>query len=134
MTYKINGKSITIPNAEVDKLMSTLHISKNEAIDLWLSDHDYIKDETIEQLTREAKANKITGSIHEARQNVTNTRRPHEKKQDLLKKRIIDIIFNALSDERSELDSIFVRNDEKYIDFEVENCYFTVNLVKHRQK
>ena len=42
MKYNFNGKEINIPDNDIKKLMSSLDITKAEAIDTWLDDHDYI--------------------------------------------------------------------------------------------
>ena len=64
MNYTLdNGRTIIIPDAEVKKLQSGLGISKNEAIYTWLCDNDFISDETVEQLTENAKKNRISATI-----------------------------------------------------------------------
>ena len=47
------------------------------------------------------------------------------------------MIYSQLLDVLPEIDenvNIFVKNDEKYIDFTVKGREFTVNLVEHRPK
>ena len=43
MRYKFEGKTITIPDTELEKSMKLLDISKDEAIQMWLEDNDYPK-------------------------------------------------------------------------------------------
>lgn len=139
MTYKIKGRTIVLPDAEIENLMKTLNISRNEAIDTWLSDNDYVSNETVETLTKNAKDNRITNSIHEARQSKENKgRRPREKKENPLKKQIIAGIHDYFLDEIGHIfpknTEIIVTNDEKYIDLTIDNRHFTINLVEHREK
>ena len=59
MTYDFNGKKITIPNEEINKSIKILGISKDEAIQMWLEDNDYLVNEVVEELSAKAKVNKI---------------------------------------------------------------------------
>ena len=130
-----NGKIVNIPDKDIDNLQKSLKISRNEAILTWLSDNDYISDDTVEELSEKAKKNRITATVHQAKaENTKKERKPREKKENPLKKQIIDIIFQTLSDPQCGFDYVEVTNDEKYIDFSVNGLNFTVNLVQHRTK
>lgn len=136
MKYNYNGKNYDIPDKEIDKAMESLDISLAEACEMWLSDHDVIIDETVEELTKNAQKNRVTGTIHGAK-GEKKERKPREKKENPLKKEIIECIFTSLQKkliEHGEFLSINVTNDEKYIDFTIGNRTFTVNLVEHRGK
>jgi hypothetical protein len=54
MTYNLNGKVIAIPDAEIEKLMTTLDITREEAIDTWLFDNDYVDNEEADDMTEKA--------------------------------------------------------------------------------
>lgn len=133
MKYTYNGKEFNIPDSEVDKAMEKLDCSLAEACEMYLSDHDLITDETVEELTKNATKNRITATIHDAK-GEKKPRKAREKKENPLKKQIIDIIFQVLSDERSNFDSVTITNPEKYIDLTINGRKFTVNLVEHRKK
>ena len=137
MKYELeNGKTVNIPDADLANLQKSLEISKDDAIWTWLCDNDYISDETVEELSERAKKNRITGSIHEAKAENTEKkqRKPREKKENPLKRQIIDAIFAGLSENLPENVIINITNDEKYIDLSVNNMNFTINLVQHREK
>ena len=137
MKYELeNGKIINIPDDEIKNLETKLGISKEEAIDTWLTDEDYITDETVEELTEKAKKNRITATVHEAKAEKTEkkAKKPREKKENPLKRQIIDAIFAGLSENLPENVEINITNDEKYIDFVIDGMEFTVNLVQHRAK
>lgn len=139
MKYEINGKIINIPDTEIEKLVSTLEISKDEAIETWLVDNDYETDETVEELTKKAKENRISATIHQAKAEKTDkkVRKPRTKKENPLKKEIIDAIRYYFSDNSNlnfTIDELIVKNDEKYIDFTSNGREFTINLVEHRKK
>lgn len=128
---KYNG--FNVPDKEVDALMEKMDISLADACELWLSDHDMVENETVEKLSKKATKNRITSTIHSAK-GEKKSKKPREKKENPLKKEIIDIIFQTLSDERCHFDAVTIRNNEKYIDFSVKNRDFTINLVEHRKK
>lgn len=137
MKYTLdNGKTINIPDKDIENLQKNNHISFNEAVYLWLVDEDYISDETVEELSAKAKENRITATVHQAKalNGDKKERKPREKKENPLKKQIITAIFNGLKAEMPENAEITVTNDEKYIDIHVNDLKFTINLVQHRGK
>jgi len=137
MKYTLdNGRVINIPDKDIEKLEKSLDISREEAINTWLVDEEYISDETVEKLTEKAKKNRITATIHGAKEETAEKkpRKPREKKENPLKRQIIDAIFAGLSENLPEEVEITITNDEKYIDFVIDGMEFTVNLVQHRVK
>ena len=137
MKYELdNGRTITIPDKDIERLQKSLKISYNEAVYTWLVDEEYISDETVEELTAKAKENRVTATVHKAKsaESEKKERKPREKKENPLKKQIIEVISNALTDYFAENATISVTNAEKYIDLTVNECNFTVNLVQHRAK
>ena len=126
-------KGYEIPNTEIDKMMDTLDISLEEACETYLFDHDLIENEEVEEMTKKATKNRITSTIHGAKGEKME-RKPREKKENLLKKRIIEEIFYGLARNLLDSDLINIRNDEKYIDFTIDDRDFTINLVEHRKK
>lgn len=136
MRYTYKGKVYNVNDNDIDNIMEKLDISLAEACEMWLDDHEVIKDETAEKLTKKAQKNRITATIHEAK-GEKKERKAREKKENPLKKEIIEIIFTSLQKkliEHGDFLSINVTNDEKYIDFAIGNRTFTVNLVEHRGK
>ena len=129
-------KGHNIPDQEIDKMMDKLDISMVEACEMILSDRDVVENETVEELTAKATKNRVTATIHQAK-GEKKQRKTREKKENPLKKEIIEIIFTSLQKkliEHGDFLSINVTNDEKYIDFAIGNRTFTVNLVEHRGK
>ena len=130
-------KNYEIPNKEIDSLMDKLDISLEEACELYLSDHELVENETVEELTKKAQKNRVTNTIHSAK-GEKKDRKPREKKENPLKKQIISHIFDSFFYDNVRKDypnlEISVRNDEKYIDLTVDGREFTINLVEHRKK
>ena len=57
MKYKLeNGKEITIPDKEIDKLVNGLDLSIEEAIQTYLEDNEYEINEQVEEMTQKAIA------------------------------------------------------------------------------
>lgn len=133
MKYTYNKKTYNIPDEEIDKLVDTWKISINEACEMWLSDNDKIKNETVEEMTKKATKNAITQTIHGAK-GEKKERKPREKKENPLKRTIISVLFNAIADNLVEENKIDVENAEKYINFTINDRHFTINLVEHREK
>lgn len=133
MKYTLsNAKVVNIPDKDLEKLQNLLDISREEAIHTWLVDNDYEIDAEADELTEKAKKSGIMHTIHgaKAENSEKKERKPREKKENPLKREIIDTIFTALSEKYNAK----VTNTEKYIDFSVDGLEFTVNLVQHRPK
>ena len=137
MKYELdNGKTINIPDKDLVNLEKSLEISHNEAILTWLSDNDYISDETVEELSEKAKKNRISATIHQAKaeNSAKKERKPREKKENPLKKEIILAIYSGLAINLDKKAIIDIKNNEKYIDLSINGLDFTINLVQHRPK
>lgn len=126
-------KGFNVPDKEIDALMEKMDISLADACELWLSDHDMVENETVEELSKKATKNRITSTIHSAK-GEKKDKKPKEKKENPLKKEIIQAIYTVIANEITSSAKTFIRNDEKYIDFSIGDREFTVNLVEHRKK
>lgn len=133
MKYTLpNSKVVNIPDKDLEKLQNLLEISKEEAIHTWLVDNDYETDAEADELTEKAKKSGIMHTIHgaKAENSGKKERKPREKKENPLKKEIINAIYTVLNEKYGAT----ITNAEKYIDFSVDGLEFTVNLVQHRAK
>ena len=131
MKYKIENKEVNIPDEEIKKLMETLDLTEQEAIDTWLTDNDYTTNEQVEELTKKAKANGTTKIG--ARVNVENKKVVRERKENPTKAFIIDQLWQKLA----EIDHIYnlkVENKEKLITFTYNGNDYKLDLVQKRQK
>lgn len=132
MTITFNGKSINIPEEELDIATKNLEITYDEAIEMWLDDHGYTINEEQIELDEKAKNAKVSHDAQAIKEKKTPKKR--EKKENPTKKTIISEIYNALTTKIDDISSISIRNDEKYIDFKINNIEYTINLVAHREK
>lgn len=131
MKYKIENKEVNIPDEEIKKLMKTLDLTEQEAIDTWLTDNDYTTNEQVEELTKKAKVNGTTKIG--ARVNVGNKKVVRERKENPTKAFIIEQLWQKLA----EIDHIYnlkVENKEKLITFTYNGNDYKLDLVQKRQK
>lgn len=130
-------KGHNIPDAEINKLMEKLDLTLEEACETILCDMGIEEDETVEELSKKALKNRVTTTIHSAK-GEKKERKAREKKENPLKKQIISGIHDYFLDEIGHIfdknTTISIRNEEKYIDLEINGRSFTINLVEHRQK
>lgn len=137
MKYNYDGKTYNIPDKEIDNLVNNLEVSIAEACEIYLTDKEIISNETVENLTKNAEKNRITQTIHQARDK-KKTKKAPKKKENPLKREIIFGIFDYFHDEIGHSlpkdTKISIKNEEKYIDFTIDGREFTLNLVEHRPK
>lgn len=133
MTYKYNGKDYNIPDEIIDNMMEKLDCSLAEACEGYLFDHDLIESKEEKEITEKVKKSGISRTIHSAK-GEKKERKPREKKENPLKKEIIQAIFAGIAENINVDGEILITNDEKYIDFNVNGREFTINLVEHRKK
>ncbi len=133
MKYTFEKKTYLIPDDVVDNYVDKYDISIAEACEMYLADNDKIKSKEEEELTNKAAKNAVTQTIHKAR-GEKKDRKPREKKENPLKKEIIQTIFEAIANNLVDKSKIVVENAEKYINFTIDDRDFTINLVEHRTK
>lgn len=128
MRYTFEGKTITIPDAELEKSMKLLDISKDEAIQMWLEDNDYCENEEVEILTAKAKENK---AVQHGAVNVNKSKSitKRERKPDVEKEEIISKLAEFLETIGT---SVKITNKSKLIEFEIGENHYKVDLIKQR--
>lgn len=131
MVYKLNDKNINIPDEEIENLIDKLELTEQEAIQTWLEDNDYIKNEEVENLTKKAKENKT--NLPKARKNVENKKTTRERKENTVKAEIIKYLFENLS-KIQDISALKIENKEKIITFELNNNSYKLDLIQKRKK
>lgn len=126
MKYDFNGKVINIPDAEIEKSMKLLDLSKEEAIQMYLEDEGYMENEEVEALTAKAKVNKVS---REAKSDKPRKSVKRERKPDVEKEKIIEILANCLKNEGFDAE---ITNKSKIIEFSVGENHYKLDLVKKR--
>lgn len=128
MKYTFEGKTITIPDTELEKSMKLLDLSKDEAIQMWLEDNDYCENEEVEILTAKAKENKAVqhGAVNANKSKAVTKR---ERKPDVEKEEIISKLAEFLETIGT---SVKITNKSKLIEFEIGKNHYKVDLIKQR--
>ena len=131
MTYKMdNGKTINIPDKEIKKLMSSLELSQQDAIDLWLCDNNLEEDEEQAELDEKAKKVKIDRDI--VVQKPKKERKTPERKVSDEKKALFSEILSDLQDVYKE--NVEVLTENKLISVKIGNKTFKIDVIEQRTK
>ena len=128
MRYTFEGKTITIPDAELEKSMKLLDISRDEAIQMWLEDNDYCENEEATALTKKAKENHAVqhGAVSPNKPKSTTKR---ERKPDLEKEEIIHKLAEFLESVGVPVE---IPNKSKIIEFNIGENHYKLDLIKQR--
>lgn len=126
MRYDFNGKAINIPDKDIEKLMTSLDLTKDEAIETWLDDNDYTTNEEVEALTEKAKVIKRYEKSDKERKKSTKERKVDEEKKRLLNdtRILIEGLGAVVTNVKNEAELSFTFNGNEY----------TFKLIKHRAK
>ena len=130
MKYTLkNGKSVNIPDKEIEKSMKALDLTKEEAIEMWLEDNDYEVNE--EQVALDEKAKKV--KINHGASAVDKTEK--EKKE---RKVIVSDEKQALFSEiLSNLQNVYGENvqivkENKLLTVKIGAKTFKIDLIEQR--
>jgi len=130
MKYKLeNGKTVDIKDEELDNLCEKLDISLKDASQLWLEDNGYEVNEEVEELTKKAKENRVTATVHGVV--AKRTKKEVHRKEDLDKQELIKLFAEVL--DKAEID-YKITNVEKLIEFEFNGANYKLDLIKRREK
>lgn len=133
MLYKLkNGRSVSIPTKEVENLMSSLEISQDEAVELWLTDNGLEENE--EQTELDEKASKVHINKDAYTDEGKKPRKKPEIKVSSEKKALFDsILTNLTRCEGVERENIKVLNENKLISVEINGITFKIDLIQCRK-
>ena len=134
MVYEFNGKKIRIPDGDIMRLKSTMKISAEEAVKIWLEDEGILHNEEQENLCKKAKDSGIMRTIHGASAKTaetTPTQRERVKKENPTKGKIIAEIAKLLTE---FADNVNVTNPEKLIEFTMNGNDYKLDLTQKRKK
>lgn len=133
MVYKLkNGKTKIIPDEEIENNMRYLHLSREEAIQVWLEDEGIEINPEQEALVQKAKENRITATIHQARADKPKTQRERVVKPDLPKETLIAEIAKLL--DNLGCVNVEIVNKAKLITFQYGDDSYKVDLSRKNQK
>ena len=130
MTYNLNGKNINIPNAEIEKSMKLLELTKEEAIEMWLEDEGYLDNEEQLELEQKAKENKITATIHRAGGEKKKATKPKTVKVSDEKVKLFNEILENLYKFNENVE---ILKENKLIQVEINGKVFKIDLIEQRK-
>lgn len=131
MKYTLeNGKTVNIPDNEIEYNMKTLELSKEEAIDLWLEDNDYQVNEELEELDSKAKKIKIDHQASAIDKTEKKDRKPRTVKVSDTKQAVFANIHNFLVETYGE--NVEIVKENKLLSLKVGDKTFKVDLIEQR--
>lgn len=130
MKYNFNGKSVNIPDAELQKSMKLLGLTKEEAIELWLEDEGYLDNEEQNELEQKAKDNKITATIHGAGGEKKKQSKPKTVKVSDEKRVLFSQIEGFLKNYTTH--EVEILKENKLIQVKFGEKVFKIDLIEQR--
>lgn len=132
MKYNLNGKNINIPDADIERSMKSLELTKEEAIQMWLEDEGYLENEEQEELERKAKENRITATIHQAsaKDSHKKTQKERVRKENPTKEMVIREIAALLPKFAEDIE---ILNVGKLISFRIGEEKYEIDLKQKRK-
>ena len=127
-----NGKTVNIPDKELEKSMKALELTKEEAIQMWLEDNDYEVNEEQEELDSKAKKVKIQ---HGA--SAVDKSQPKEKKERVVKvsdekQALFGEIYQHLTKVYGE--NVEIVKENKLLTVKIAQKTFKIDIIEQRPK
>lgn len=129
MKYTVNGKSVNIPNEELEKSMRVLELTRDEAIQLWIEDNGFEENEEQNALDKKAKKVKVNhgaGESGKAKNSKPRTVVTSDEKKELFCK-----ILSNLQDAYGE--NATVEKENKLIIVKIGEKTFKIDLIEQRK-
>ena len=142
--YEINGKyvDITLDNDRVvrvdksylDNMVAALEIDMDEAVLTYLEDEEYEINDEQEQLTKKAKENRITATIHQAEDRTKERKKAvRTVKENPTKEMVIAEMFKSIQNIAGVTDCR-IENKAKIITFTLNGENYKLDLIQRRKK
>lgn len=128
MKYTLsNGKSVNIPDKEIDKIAEGLQVSKLEAMQIWLEDNEYEINEEQEKLDNSASKVKVSKDVVKKR---TKSDKPRVAKVSDEKKALFDLIYQTIQVEYPE--NVEIIKENKLIKVKTGEKTLKIDLIEER--
>lgn len=130
--YELNeNEIIKIPKEDIERLLKLPDIKTvDDACWVWCEDNGKVINEEQEELTKKAKENRITATIHQAKAETTKPRKKVERKTDETKESLIKALATTLE---SLVDNVQVVNIGKIIEFDLKGEHYKLDLIRQRK-
>ena len=127
-----NGKFVKIPKNEIERYMKLPSVkTEDDACWIWCEDNGKIINEEQEELTKKAKDNKITATIHQARAETTKERKKVERKPDQVKDELVENL-KAFLIEQCFMENVTITKIGKLVEFDCGGEHFKLDLIRQR--
>lgn len=141
--YEINGKYVEIvldndkivkvETAYLDKMVETLDISMDEAVLTYLEDEEFEINDEQEELTKKAKDNRITASIHKAEDRTKERKKTvRVVKVNPDKEMIIAEVAKCIA-ALDGVSNLVIENKGKIVTFALGGEEFKLDLIQRRK-
>ena len=137
MIRTVNGKSVNIPDKEIESYMRSLDLTKEQAIEMWLDDEGYTDNEEQLELEKKAKESGIMRDIHgaSAMDKTEKKSAPKTVKVSNEKRDLFDLLYDTLKDYEVDFDGkTTILKENKLIQFEINGKTFKIDLIEQRNK
>lgn len=130
MQYKTNtGKVVNIPDKDIEKNMRLLDIDKDEAIHVWLVDHDLEEDEELEEFDAKASKVKIDHGAGDTKVRKKSDTPRVVKVSDAKKKLFTQVFANLQS---FYANNATILKENKLISVKIGDKTFKIDIIEQR--
>lgn len=130
MVYNFNGRNITIEDKEINSLMK-LGLTKDEAIQTWLEDNEYLENDEQVELDKKAKKVKIDHGATSVDKTEKKARAPRTIKTSDEKVALFEHLVGSIMEIYENVD---VLKENKLIQVEIGGKTFKIDLIEQRPK
>ena len=125
------GKSVTVPDDEIQKLVDGLKVSKLEAMHIWLEDNEYEINEEQEKLNNSANKVKVSKDVIKKR---TKSDKPRTIKVSDEKQAFFAYLKTAIEEYCLDHDGkCTILKENKLISIEIGEKVLKIDLIEQRQ-
>lgn len=134
MRYTLeNGKIVNISDKDIENKMKLFELTKEEAIQLWLEDNDYLVNEELEELDAKAKKVKIDHGA-QATKPRKKSEKPRTVKVSDAKKEFFSKLSYYLNEFCEENDAnCTILKENKLFQIEFGGEIFKLDLIQQRK-
>lgn len=130
MVYNLKGRNITIPDNEIKSLMK-LDLTKEEAIQTWLEDNEYLENE--EQIKLDTKAKKV--KIDHGASSVDKTeKKPRAPRTIKVSDEKVALFENLVGTLMETYENVDILKENKLIQVKIGEKLFKIDLIEQRPK
>lgn len=132
MRYNFNGKSINIADDELKSIMALdSEMTKEEAIQIWLEDNEYLDNEEQNELQEKASAVKIDHGAESDKKQRKKSDKPKTVKVSQNKQDLFQRIATFL---KNEYENVEILTENKLFQVKIGSDTFKIDVIQQRNK